>query len=113
MTPICLIVKLLEGAQRERCVVCALACMFIMVARMYVQYVLHSPMFCGIRMYYVNSITLKDMCSISYIDYVQIYRLTVVGEYCKQEYMFGNFGHPAFSNAEKTNSFYFLEVILY
>ena len=38
-------------------------------------------MFCGLRAYYANSITLKDIYSITYIDYIQTYRLTVYGDY--------------------------------
>ena len=36
-------------------------------------------MFCG--MYYADSITSKDICSTTYVDYVQTFPLTVAGEY--------------------------------
>ena len=45
-------------------------------------------MFCSLYMYHANSITSKDICSITYVDYVQTYQLTIAGEYN----MFGNCG---------------------
>ena len=41
-------------------------------------------MFCGLRMYYADSITLKEICSITYVDFTQTYRLTVAGDYANR-----------------------------
>ena len=35
-------------------------------------------------MYYDHSITLKDICSINYVDYAHMYWLTVYGEYANR-----------------------------
>ena len=41
-------------------------------------------MLCGLRIYYADSIKLKDISSITYVDYVQTYHLTVAGEYANR-----------------------------